>query len=150
MLSREWKCSWSSADRHYIWVIDNLLLTRLRLILETLRYICHTLQYWLGWPICAYCHNISRKPVQPRLLMPWLLADITEHHDIITHWAWRKIATISQMTFSNGFSWIEIYIFRLRYHSSLFPRVQLTIFQHWFSKGLALSRRQAIIWTNGG
>ena len=28
------------------------------------------------------------------------------------------------------------------------PRYQLTISQHWFSNGLALNRRQAIIWAN--
>ena len=41
VLSREWRCSWSSADRrcsNYIWVIDNLLPTKVRLILETWRY----------------------------------------------------------------------------------------------------------------
>ena len=39
VLSWEWRCSWSSADRrcsNYIWVINNLIV---RLILETWRYI---------------------------------------------------------------------------------------------------------------
>ena len=35
-----------------------------------------------------------------------------------------------RMTFSNAFSWI--YWFCLEFHWSLFPRVRLTIFQHWF------------------
>ena len=35
-------------------------------------------------------------------------------------------------TFSNAFSWMKMYKFRLRFHWSLFPRFQLTIFQHWF------------------
>ena len=42
MLSREWRCSWSSADRrcsNYIRVIDNLSPTKVRLILEVLRYL---------------------------------------------------------------------------------------------------------------
>ena len=37
-----------------------------------------------------------------------------------------------QPTFSNAFSWMKIYEFRLTFHWSLFPRVQLTIIQHWF------------------
>ena len=35
-------------------------------------------------------------------------------------------------TFLNAFSWMKMFKFRLRFHRSLFPRVQLTIFQHWF------------------
>ena len=37
----------------------------------------------------------------------------------------RQMAAIFQTTFSNGFSW-------LTFHWSLFLRVKLTIFQHWF------------------
>ena len=42
------------------------------------------------------------------------------------------MATISQTTFSNRFSWVKMYEFRLTFHWSLFQGVQLTIFQHWF------------------
>ena len=41
------------------------------------------------------------------------------------------MATISQTTFSNAFSWMEIYEFRLQFHWSLLLRDQLTIIQHW-------------------
>ena len=37
------------------------------------------------------------------------------------------MAAISQTTFSTAFSWMKIYKFRLRFHWSLFQRVQLTI-----------------------
>ena len=33
---------------------------------------------------------------------------------------------------SNAFSWMKMYKFRLIFPWSLFPRVQLTIYQHWF------------------
>ena len=46
----------------------------------------------------------------------------------LTHWGRDQIDAISQMTFSNTFSWIKMFKFRLRFHWSLFPRVQLTIF----------------------
>ena len=50
---------------------------------------------------------------------------------IVWHWVWHKTVVIFQTTFSNAFSWMKIYEFRLRFHWSLFLRVQLTIFQHW-------------------
>ena len=43
----------------------------------------------------------------------------------------RQMADVSQMTFSNAFSWMKMYWFLLRFHWSVFLRVQLTIFQHW-------------------
>ena len=60
-----------------------------------------------------------------------------------------KMATISQTTFSNAFSWMKISEFRLKFHQSLFLKAQLK----WYSSigsdnGLAPNRRQAIIWTN--
>ena len=36
------------------------------------------------------------------------------------------------VTFSNAFPWIKMYEFRLKLHWSLFPRVHLRIFQHYF------------------
>ena len=42
------------------------------------------------------------------------------------------MAVILQTTFSNVFSLMKMYKFRLRFHWSLFPRVQSTIFQHLF------------------
>ena len=50
----------------------------------------------------------------------------------LTHWGWDKMAAVSQTTLSNAFSWMKMSKFRLRFHSSLFLRVQLTITQHWF------------------
>ena len=47
-------------------------------------------------------------------------------------WGQDKMAAILQMAFSNTFSWMKIFEFQLRFHWSLFPRVQLTICQHWF------------------
>ena len=41
-----------------------------------------------------------------------------------------------QMILSNAFSWMKILEFRLKFHWSLFLRVLLTIFQHWFWKWL--------------
>ena len=50
----------------------------------------------------------------------------------LTHWGRDEMDAISQTTFSNVFSWMKSFEFRLKFHWSLFLRVQLTIFQHWF------------------
>ena len=42
-----------------------------------------------------------------------------------------KMAPIFQTTSSNTFSWMKMHKILSRFHWSLFPRVQLTIFQHW-------------------
>ena len=44
----------------------------------------------------------------------------------------RQMDAISQTTFPSVFSWMKMYEFRLKFHWSLFLRVQLIIFQHWF------------------
>ena len=53
-----------------------------------------------------------------------------------SHWSRDQIDAILQTTFSNVFSWMKLYWFRLKIHWSLFPRAQLTIFQHWFRQWL--------------
>ena len=55
---------------------------------------------------------------------------------MLTHWSWDKMNTISQTTLSNAFSWMKMLEFRLRFHWSLFLRVQQTKFQHWFRSWL--------------
>ena len=57
---------------------------------------------------------------------------VVKRPDCINTLGWDKMAAILQTTFSNEFSWMKMYYFRLKFHWSLFPRVQLTIFQHWF------------------
>ena len=54
------------------------------------------------------------------------------HRFSSTLWGWDKMTNISRMTFSNAFCWMKMYEFWLRFHCSLFIRVQLTIFQNWF------------------
>ena len=49
----------------------------------------------------------------------------------LTHWGRDKMVAIFETTFSNAFSWMKMHAFRLRLRS-LFRRVQLVIFQHWF------------------
>ena len=54
----------------------------------------------------------------------------------LTHWGRDKMDAIFQTTFSNGFSWMKMYEFRFKISLKFVPRVQLTIFQHWFREWL--------------
>ena len=46
-------------------------------------------------------------------------------------------AEMKRLTFSNVFSSMKMVLFQLKFPLSLFPRVQLPIFQHWF-RGLGV------------
>ena len=46
-----------------------------------------------------------------------------------THWGRGKIAAISQSTYTNAFSWMKFIEFRLKFHWSLFLKVQSKICQ---------------------
>ena len=50
----------------------------------------------------------------------------------LTHWGRDKMAAIFQTTFSNTFSWMKTCKFWLRFHWSLFPKVQIAILNRWF------------------
>ena len=50
----------------------------------------------------------------------------------LTYWGRDKMVTIFQTKFLNAFSRMKMHQSRLRFHWSLFPKVGLTIFQHWF------------------
>ena len=47
--------------------------------------------------------------------------------DVLAHWVRGKIAAISQTTFSDPFSWIKVYGFRLRLHWNLFLGFELVV-----------------------
>ena len=55
-----------------------------------------------------------------------------DNDSLLTHWGRNKMAAFSQTTLSNAFSWMKITEFLLKFHWSLFLRVQLTISHHWF------------------
>ena len=70
--------------------------------------------------ITLFLRQVSTELLLMSLLPEWL-----------THWGQGKMDTISQTIFSNAFSWMKMFQLRLKFHWSLFPRVQSTIFQHW-------------------
>ena len=50
----------------------------------------------------------------------------------LTHVGRDKMVDFFQTTFSNAFSWMKMFQLRLKFHWSLFLWVQLTISHHWF------------------
>ena len=72
--------------------------------------------------------------------LPILFAEPPKNMQILTHLSLNKMATITQTIFSETFSWMKIFVFWLKFHWSRFPRVQLTITQHWFRKWLDIQK----------
>ena len=82
---------------------------------------------WANWhfyTIASRFNAVHSKTIL-RSVQTWLSYNLT-------HWGRDKMAAIFQTKFSNAYSWIKMLTFLLRFHWSLFPRVQLTIFKHWF------------------
>ena len=86
----------------------------------------------MGWnyfngATCVFSHNNAlltyRTYTAHRLIHDLVM---TGWHRHLTHWGRDKMDAISQTTFSNAFPWMKIFEFRLKFHWSLFLRVQLT------------------------
>ena len=80
--------------------------------------------HWVSWLTRRGVTIEMPAGICPFVLHQWL--------NILTHWGRDKMAAIFQTTFSNAFSWVKMFKCRLMFHWNLFPRVQLTIFHHWF------------------
>ena len=87
----------------------------------------------MGGKTATHTYWLSKRECPPREQIPGL-AD--SWWPPLTHWGRDKMAAIFKTTFTNAFPYIKMYEFRLRFHWSLFPMFQLTIFQHWFRKWL--------------
>ena len=86
----------------------------------------------------------SCRPQMGPMLAPWTLLSgmfATSGPQCVNILRPRQMEASSQTTFSIAFSWMKMFEFRLKFPWSLFPRVQLTIFQHWLDNGLAAWRR---------
>ena len=62
VLSWEWRCGWSSADRrcsNYIWVINKFIATKVRLILEVWRYATYFRSFFLSVLMDILCSAVT-------------------------------------------------------------------------------------------
>ena len=108
------------------WQVEHLFNNLFKLTKGTSK-LCITSPLW-GKPLVTirFC---SQSPVMCKMFS---CHDITMSNMQLIHWGSDKMAAIFQTAFSNACSWMKIYELRLKFHWSLFLRVQLTIFQHWF------------------
>ena len=85
-------------------------------------------------PWCNALFHLAPPPQSAWVATQWSphIVSLTSSQCSLTHRGRDKMAAIFQTTFSNTFSWIKTYEFWLKFQWSLFQRVQLTIFQHWF------------------
>ena len=79
------------------------------------------------WVVKLVWQCQSAIPVRRIPQLCWAWAEL-----VLTHWGRGKMAAVSQTMFSNAFSWMKMYEFRLKFHWIMFLMFQLTIFQHWF------------------
>ena len=124
------------------------------LLVERVNHFSLKLEFW-GREIFSVkwsprlCNNDDKGQVCFKKALAWLHQWPVSHLEL-THWSRDKMTAIFQETFSDGFSWMKMYEFWLKFHWSLFLRVQITLFQHCSDNGLAPNRQQAIICPNDG
>ena len=81
----------------------------------------------LHFTVSVGCNCLSL-PLIPASLHS--LVNVAISHLPLTHWGRDKITANFPTAFSNGFPWIKMHEFRLIFHWSLLPKVQLIIFKH--------------------
>ena len=115
-----------SVPGHSLSVMDQTTMDLICLILflSNVEHLQECLLFW-NWLSLQYA-----SPWMNFCLFVLLLVHF--RNNILTHWGRDKMDAISQTTFWSEFSWMKMFEFRLKFHWSLFLRVQLTIFQHWF------------------
>ena len=101
-------------------------------ILDRLLWSCHII-----WSQQTSYHNsftILSNKLAPHHSQVFLLTCPTACFlkTVLTHLPLDKMAAILRTIFSSAFSWMKSLVFLLKFHWSLFLRVQLIITQHWF------------------
>ena len=84
----------------------------------------------IGLPIIAHQTSCwGQQVTQPISSICWVLrfSKLSKDCSPVNTLRPRQMDAISQTTFSNAFSWMKMFEFRLKIHWSLFPRVELTI-----------------------
>ena len=91
----------------------------------------------------------GRRLQQYRHQMPKWQGEHGEGFRFFIHWGRGKTAASLQTAFSNSFSWMKTFDFQVKFHWNMLG-------SNWheanigLANGEALTRRQAIIWTNDG
>ena len=105
-------------------------LIKVSIYIYMIRYIFFFILDFFLPSICTYMLDVC---TVSRMVFFFLIEYWESTHRGLSHWSRDKMDAISQTTFSNANSWMKSFKFRLKFHWSLFHRVQLTIFQRWFT-----------------
>ena len=108
---------------------------------STINYCLWLNSVWSNANLCQWISSLFREKIadfqrqaitktKSRVL---LLVPKASH---LTHWGRNKIDAILQTTFWNAFFLMKMFEFRIRFHWSLFLRVQSTVIQYWFRQWL--------------
>ena len=99
---------------------------------------CHCAHYdvtVMTYPCQAYGNELD-VPVQQVVLRKTILNEVQElscqTERLLTHWGQDKMTAIFADGFFNTFSGMKMLKFLFKFLWNIFPRVQLTISQHWF------------------
>ena len=140
--------SWCAVFKHtFLWLMSCTFPVKLKRCMHQ-NLVCDksTLVQMMAWCRQAASHHLNQMSTN---LCLWHFMTPPGHNKLMINREWlkfyrltpshylntlrsRQIDAISQTTLWNAFSWMKMFEFRLKCHWSLFPRVQLTIFQHWF------------------
>ena len=106
---------------------------------------CNVVSHWLGayttwsllliiciWIYIILCVDHNKIRCSQYHIMCYHACCLSAIRLYLTHWGRDKMPAFFQMTFSNVFSWMKMFEFRLKLYWILFLMVQLTIFRHWF------------------
>ena len=112
---------------------------------DVMEYSCpimlHTKCDCCGAKCSIFCHSWGTRVEvsHPFFFRQWL-----------THWGREKMAAISRMTFPSAFPWMKFLNFNYNFTEMCFFVSNWQYGGIGSDNGLALNRRQAIIWTNDG
>ena len=137
----------SQAVKHFPWKLHNWNVKCFHSIIFP--QVLTIFQLWLIL-ISTFSDTVLYQFMTVYWAVSWPLLPVRGGWGLLTHWNQDKMAAIFQTTFSNSFSWMKIFKFQLKFHWNLFLRVQLKYSSIGSDEGLALTRRQAIIWNNDG
>ena len=95
----------------------------------------HVYMFYLAGAVC-YIRCIISTWISERGYESFLGCGSKQRWPLNTLWPRQNGRQLSRRHFQMHFYWMKLYEFRLKCHCILFPRVQITLFQHWFRQWL--------------
>ena len=99
---------------------------------QYLNHRCPSVSTGSLWTNFSEYRNAFENAISKTKYIPGLNVLVNAFICSLTHWGRDKMDAISQTTFWSAFCLMKMFEFRMKFHWSLFLRVELTIFKHWF------------------